>query len=261
MIDECAHYDAGFVKERVRRLEEARVNCDIERMLHLIRTEFSRHLGDMSNLLLYKHSHVGTKRLIDRYISTALGTIEALLDISAKSQCSRDESLYIWDQLDSARRAFGRSALLLSGGATFGMSHIGVLKALWEAGVLPKVISGASAGSIVCAVFCSHRDDEMPEILKNFGNGNFAVFEKEGANGGLIGLFSRLNRFLTYGSMFDISHLQGVMKELLGDLTFEEARNKSGRVLNICVSSANLFELPRLLNYVTAPNVLIWSAV
>lgn len=31
--------------------------------------------------------------------------------------------------------------------------------------------------------------------------------------------------------------------------------------MNITVSSASVYELPRLLNYLTAPNVLIWSAI
>jgi TAG lipase/steryl ester hydrolase/phospholipase A2/LPA acyltransferase len=51
------------------------------------------------------------------------------------------------------------------------------------------------------------------------------------------------------------------MDELLGKMTFQEAYNRTRRVLNICVSSADVYELPRLLNYVTAPNVIISSAV
>jgi TAG lipase/steryl ester hydrolase/phospholipase A2/LPA acyltransferase len=51
------------------------------------------------------------------------------------------------------------------------------------------------------------------------------------------------------------------MRDLLGDITFQEAYNRTRRVLNIPVSSATLFEIPRLLNYVTAPNVIVWSAV
>ena len=51
------------------------------------------------------------------------------------------------------------------------------------------------------------------------------------------------------------------MKEMLGDITFQEAYNRTRKILNITVSSASLYELPRLLNYITAPNVLIWSAV
>lgn len=44
-------------------------------------------------------------------------------------------------------------------------------------------------------------------------------------------------------------------------MTFQEAYNRTRRILNICVSSASIYELPRLLNYVTSPNVMIWSAV
>jgi TAG lipase/steryl ester hydrolase/phospholipase A2/LPA acyltransferase len=48
---------------------------------------------------------------------------------------------------------------------------------------------------------------------------------------------------------------------MLGDLTFQEAYNRTQRILNIPVSTSSHYELPRLLNYVTAPNVVIWSAV
>lgn len=212
----------------------------------------------MGNIKLYKHTHIGTKDLIERYISSALDTLSALLDISARGGCDSMESKRILEQVLSTRQAFGRSALLLSGGATFGMNHIGVLKALWEARLLPRIISGASAGSIVCAVLCTRTDEEMPELLANFCYGDFAVFEEEGNEDGVL---RKAARFLKFGALFDISHLTRVMQELLGNMTFQEAYNRTRRILNICVSSASLYELPRLLNYVTAPNVLIWSAV
>ena len=88
--------------------------------------------------------------------------------------------------------------------------------------------------------------------------GDLAVFEQEGNEDTVLG---KISRFLKNGALFDISHLTRVMREMLGDLTFQEAYNRTRRILNICVSSASLYELPRLLNYVTAPNVLIWSAV
>lgn len=212
----------------------------------------------MGNLKLYKHSHVGTKDLIERYITSALETLVALLDISARAGCDVPETKHILEQVISTRQAFGRSALLLSGGATFGMNHIGVLKTLWEAKLLPRIISGASAGSIVCAVVCTRTDEEIPDLLASFCHGDLAVFEEEGNEDGLL---RKVARFLKIGSLFDISHLTRVMKDMLGDMTFQEAYNRTRRILNICVSSASLYELPRLLNYVTAPNVLIWSAV
>jgi TAG lipase/steryl ester hydrolase/phospholipase A2/LPA acyltransferase len=138
------------------------------------------------------------------------------------------------------------------------MNHIGVLKALFELESLPRVISGASAGSIVCAVLCVHTDEEMPEILANFGNGKLDVFEAAGKK---LSLYERLKKFIRFGTIFDIVHLKTVTDELLGKMTFQEAYNRTRRVLNICVSSADVYELPRLLNYVTAPNVIISSAV
>ncbi|KAJ5175198.1 uncharacterized protein N7482_001075 [Penicillium canariense] len=255
---ECAEYHVELVQERLRQLEEARINCDVSRMLFLVRTGLSRDLGEMSNASLYRHSHIGTKDLIDRYITTALETITTLVDLSVHNRCDGLELKYILDQLLAARQAFGRSALLFSGGATFGMNHIGVLKALYESQLIPRIISGASAGSIVCAVFCTRTDDEMPRLLDSYVHGNFAVFNEHGQE---ENIFQKVARFLKFGSFLDISHLANTMRAWLGDITFQEAYNRTRRILNICVSSAGMYELPRLLNYITAPNVLIWSAV
>lgn len=255
---ESLEYDVSLVQARLKQLDEARISCDVGRMLFLVRTALTRDLGDMGHLRMYKHTHIGTKDLIERYIASALETLDALLDVSAKAKCDGMESKYILEQVLSSRQAFGRSALLLSGGATFGMNHIGVLKALWEAKLLPRIISGASAGSIVCAVLCTRIDEEIPHLMETFCEGDLAVFEEEGNEDGLL---RKAARFLTHGALYDISHLKRVMRDLLGDMTFQEAYNRTRKILNICVSSASLYELPRLLNYITAPNVLIWSAV
>ncbi|KAH0537920.1 hypothetical protein FGG08_005402 [Glutinoglossum americanum] len=251
-------YNAALVEARLKQLDDARVSCNVEKMLFLVRTSLTRGLGDMGNIRLYKHSHIGTKDLIERYINSALDTLQALMSYSPGQLPPNLDSRHILNQVLSARQAFGRSALLLSGGATFGMCHVGVIKSLWENNLLPRIISGASAGSIVSSILCTTIDKEIPAILESFPYGDLAVFEKEGDEETIL---QRLARFLKIGAWIDISHLTGVMKGLLGDMTFQEAYNRTRRVLNICVSSASLYELPRLLNYVTAPNVLIWSAV
>jgi TAG lipase/steryl ester hydrolase/phospholipase A2/LPA acyltransferase len=251
-----AEYDVSLVQARLKQLNEAKISCDIKRMLFLIRTSLTRGLGGMGDLRLYKHSHIGTKVLIERYIESAQETLQTLLDLSDKQTTM--EPRYILDQLLETRQAFGRSALLLSGGGTFGMNHSGVVKALWEAKLLPRIISGSSAGSIVCAVLCTKTDDEIPAVLDDFCYGDLAVFEQEGEEEGFL---QKAARFMKFGSIFDISHLIRVMRNMLGDLTFQEAYNRTRRILNISVSSESVHELPRLLNYITAPNVVIWSAV
>ncbi|KAF2223652.1 acyl transferase/acyl hydrolase/lysophospholipase [Elsinoe ampelina] len=255
--EECSEYDVDLVKARLNEMDDIRISRDQKKIMMLVRTGLTRNLGNMGSLRLYKHSRVGTKALIERYIESVLDTVDALTDITKNGTGPLEPSIVLQELL-LARQAFGRSALLLSGGGTFGMNHIGVIKCLFEANLLPRIISGASAGSIVSSVMCTKTDDEIPNVLKEFCYGNLQVFEKAGQETSLVG---KAFRFLTKGSLFDIGNLVSVMKELLGDMTFQEAYNKTRRILNICVSTASLYELPRLLNYVTAPNVLIWSAV
>ncbi|KAF3922581.1 hypothetical protein AA313_de0201597 [Arthrobotrys entomopaga] len=254
---ESSEYDANQVKARLDQLEEARISGDIGRMLFLIRTTLTRHLGGMGNVELYRHSYIGTKYLIESYIETALATLDALINAppSMDSQLSPKKIL---ESLVATRQSFGRTALLLSGGATFGMTHIGVLKGLWEADLLPRIISGASAGAIVASVLCVRTDNEIPHTLEYFPYGELDVFEHAAEPEGVM---ARVNRMLKMGAWMDIAHLTRVMRGMLGDITFQEAYNRTRRILNICVSPASVYELPQLLNYLTAPNVLVWSAV
>ena len=43
-------------------------------------------------------------------------------------------------------------------------------------------------------------------------------------------------------------------------MTFREAYERTGRILNISVTPRSKTEYPTILNYLTAPHVLIWSA-
>ncbi|KAK4186301.1 putative lipase [Podospora australis] len=254
--DANGDYNPELIEARLKELDTARTNSDISAILYLIRTALSRDLGGMGNIDLYRHSYIGTKSLIERYVDSAVKTIEALVEKSAYTVPTGMESKDLLEGMLYARQSFGRSALLLSGGATFGMSHIGVLKALYESKLLPRIISGASAGSIVCSVICTRKDEELPALIAAFPYGDLGVFDSEGE-----GLSDNIRRLLTEGSWADISNLTRVMRSWLGDVTFQEAYNRTRRICNICVSSASIYELPRLLNYVTAPNVMIWSAV
>lgn len=249
-------YNPELLAERLQELDEARASCDISLMMHLIRTALSRDLGGMDNVDLYRHSYIGTKKLIERYVESTLATIDTIVSLSTYDPSVEERDLL--EGMLFARQNFGRSALLLSGGGTFGMAHVGVLKSLFEMKLLPRIISGASAGSIVSAVMCTRTDEEMPDLMRQFPYGDLAVFEEKENRDGILG---HLRRLLTEGSWSDIKHLIRVMRDLTGDITFQEAYNRSRRILNICVSSPSIYELPRLLNYVTAPNVMIWSAV
>ncbi|KAL2114904.1 hypothetical protein VTJ04DRAFT_10567 [Mycothermus thermophilus] len=247
-------YRPDLIRAKLQALEAARANSDIHTMMYLIRTSLSRDVGGMGSTELYLHSYIGTKALIEQYVQSAVDTINSVVEMGMRRPDIHPRDLL--EGMVYARQSFGRSALLLSGGATFGMAHIGVLKSLFDQNLLPRIISGASAGSIICSVLCSRTDEELPALVQAFEYGDMSVFNREDE-----GLLDHIRRLLTSGSWADISNLTRVMRSWLGDITFREAYNRTRRICNICVSSASMYDIPRLLNYVTAPNVLLWSAV
>jgi hypothetical protein len=91
----------------------------------------------------------------------------------------------------NTQKAYGKTALLLSGGAIFGLTHIGVVKTLLETRLLPRIISGTSVGSIVAAVICTRKDDDLPVMLDPSVL-NLDVFEKRNEQGGWLVIIQRL---------------------------------------------------------------------
>ena len=67
--------------------------------------------------------------------------------------------------LKRTRSAYGRTALCLSGGAMMGLYHFGVIRGLAQEGLLPRIVSGTSAGSVVGALVCTRTNDELPHVL------------------------------------------------------------------------------------------------
>ena len=62
-------------------------------------------------------------------------------------------------------KAYGQPALMLSGGATLGLFHTGCVRALLEQDLLPKVLSGSSAGAIMTGMLGTSSADQIPELL------------------------------------------------------------------------------------------------
>ena len=184
-----------------------------------------------------------------------------------------------------------------------------------ENGLLPRVISGASAGSILCAMIGTRTDEECLRdlfdakgttapghsgILKlNFFRPLRSPSADDGdADGGkknqtqigevlqnTAGAFKDakktwqlfvpigLRQFTSF--IFDLfaghrrprdilkndtEHFRSCCRANIGSFTFQEAFDRTGRILNIIVSPTNRSDPPRLLNYLTSPHVMVWSA-
>jgi len=136
---------------------------------------------------LYTHLRAGTKRLIEEYISEVVRALQlvcvtetnggTLAAVQQEGDGDADSASEMGDALpppttaeklsffNETRHAFGRSALLLSGGATLGLFHIGVMKALHDCHLLPRVLSGSSVGSIICAMVGTRTDEELTDLF------------------------------------------------------------------------------------------------
>ncbi|RNF01268.1 transferase/triacylglycerol lipase [Trypanosoma rangeli] len=164
--------------------------------------------------------------------------------------------------LQDTLQSYGRSALMLSGGSTLGVSHTGVVRALFDAGLLPDIISGSSAGSLIAAIICSMKTDQLSELLTDSVSTvqklQFSPFDHGE-------LFTKLKQLLRTGAFMEVRTLMECLRSNLGDLTFEEAYRSTGRILNVCVTSEQYsgshMDRHMLLNYMTSPNVVLWSAV
>ncbi|CAK4030591.1 Lipase 4 [Lecanosticta acicola] len=252
--DEC---DMGLLRKRLERLKQANHDDDIEEMVQQIRNSLQRDLGGMCNPRLYQHAWLGTKHLIEEYTEVVKYTIERIVKYCQQSE-DHDLVLRYKETMKAAKASFGNTALMLSGGGTLGMCHVGVVKALCRAGLLPKVVCGASAGSIVASVLCTHKPSEIVSKLEELCSGDLSVFQSVDEWQGIPGMVLNV---LKGDPCFNVSNLCRVMKGLLGNITFREANNVTGLTLNIHVSCRDKHNLPRLLNYQTAPNVVIWTAV
>lgn len=254
--DESPLYDYKLIRHSLQELRSARESHDIKKLLYLIRTTWTRNYGNIGNVELYRHSHTGTKRLIEQYLEECKLCLREVTRVSEYTNEINDK--YILGMLIQTRKNVGRTALMLSGGGCFALFHIGVLASLLEQNLLPRIISGSSAGSIVASILCVNSNERIVELIQTIVEKEFKIF---GSTDNSSSFLNNLSRFLKFGTWFDNNNLKATMIEFLGDLTFKEAYNATGRILNITVSSESIHEYPRLLNYLTSPTVLIWSAV
>ncbi|TPX31054.1 hypothetical protein SmJEL517_g05512 [Synchytrium microbalum] len=253
LVPESKEYDHRLIAIRLHVLQEARAKNDVDAMIYYLRSGLLRNLGGLCDAKLFGRSYLGTKKIIELYLDEVVTQIEYITKNEFPGVLSYQVKL---DFLHDTRQAFGSTALLLEGGASFGLYHLGVVKALNEHGLLPRIISGSSVGALIAAFVCVKSDAELPDIFEP-GGVDLKAFSRKGRSGNFQ---RKIIRMLKHGYLMDVKVLEECVRANVGDLTFEEAYKKSHRILNICVSSTRTNEVPSLLNYLTAPNVLIWSA-
>ena len=244
--DESPYFEASDLRSEMRRLWRLTGEGHIEGLLDFLHESLHRYLNDLFEPALYAEAHAGPKHLVTQYLDAIEATVDHLATLDAPG----------WDDarklqvVSVAAGNLGRSALLLSGGATLGFYHLGVIKALWEEQLLPGVMSGASMGAMIAAGVCSRTDAELDELVA----GGATDLERVGLE------WRSLAEAWRERTLMRPERLLETIRANCGRYTFREAFERSGRVLNISVAPTRTRQKPRILNHRTAPDVWIPSA-
>lgn len=243
--DDSEHYDAGLLRRELKQLKQRREAQDALGLVDAVEATLLRHLGDLAAAELYAGALSGTKRLVCAWLDEVELALRWLVDAQIPGVSNATKLR----RFERALRVHGRSALALSGGATWGFHHLGVVKALFENNLLPSILSGASTGAMVASGVCARTDAELADL--------FAHPEQMRLDGlKPVGVRSAWKA----GGWLDPAQLRAVLRHNVGDATFKEAHAHSGRVLNIAVAPVRTRQKPKLLSHLTSPDVFLHSA-
>ncbi|KAI0242634.1 triacylglycerol lipase, partial [Massospora cicadina] len=102
----------------------------------------------------------GTKSLIEEYISAVNQQFERIGHATQNELTAQQKLDFIHD----SRHSFGTTALILHGGSTFGLCHIGVVKSLFEQDLLPKE-AYKRTNRVLNITVSPTRKNEVPQLL------------------------------------------------------------------------------------------------
>lgn len=238
--DHSRQYDYVSIRMRLDSLRSLQARNDVRGMLYTLNEGIHGNMGGMGRAGLYGHALAGTKRLINDYIQEVVHTLEHLASEDS-GDITEQEKLQFFVR---ARHCFGHSAFMMSGSGSLLYFHIGVVRALLEADLLPTVMSGSSGGAIVGSIVCSHSDEELRTLMEP----EYLLENMPAPTG--------------RGRAIDPNEMEETLKQFLpDDMTFQKAFEKTHRSMNVSVAPAETHQTSRLLNATTSPSVLMRSAV
>ncbi len=238
-------YDARLLREHTEELTGTREAGKALALVPLLREALYRHLGELADPRLYGVTPLGTKHLVEAFYAEALACIAYLADPEQTGL----EPAFTLAGFRRASHIFGRSALLLSGGASLGFFHLGVVKALSEQDLLPNVLSGASMGALIACGTGVRTDEELKALFANPRVIRTDALKRLPAK-----------RAASERAVYDPARLEEVVAHNCGDYTFAEAHARTGRTVSISVSPTRERQKPRVLCHYTTPDVLMNSA-
>lgn len=243
--DTSEDFDHLLIKERLAQMRHLRKQADVRQLVFTLHEGLHGNLGNISNPALYGIARVGTKDIVEQYVTEVARCLDYIC-AGDFPDFTLDEKILFFKRTGTV---FGRSALMLSGGATLGMFHLGVIKALQDQRLLPRVISGSSAGAIIAGVACTRDDAQLARIFEPAGL-NLQAFQSV-----------TLRRAISGKAVMDAGQLERCLADNIGEESFVEAFERTRRILGVTISPAEPHQHGRLLNYLTSPNVMLRRAI
>jgi len=245
-------YNLRLIRSRLAAVKAARQHHDNRELLFVINEGIHGNLGGIGNAELFKKARPEQLALIREYLSETCLALHDLADSKSPDISAHEKA----DLFRRASQCYGHSALMLSGAGSLMPYHIGVVQALHQQDLLPSVISGSSGGALVAAMIGTRSPAERGEILD--GNDLPEMFRET-----LLKLKAEApaKRLSLLPTMLTEGILTKIVDSWIPDLTFGEAYERSGIVINISITPANITGASRLLNATTSPHVFIREAV
>lgn len=243
-----AYYDHNLITTLLNKTRTSRKQGHTSKLTDvLLQGGLKSNVGNIDCIRLYSNTYFGTKQVVEDFLSEVDKSLDHIgnspdLTTSEKRKFFRE-----------AFRNYGRTALCLSGGATLAYFHFGVIRVLLDNDKLPNIITGTSAGSMIAAMVACRTDEELKTLLVPDMYLLIDACEDP---------FKALSNFISTGAVFNsrefASKVQWVTK---GHTTFLEAYRETGKILNITAVPHESYGPAKLFNYLSTPNVVIWSAV
>lgn len=155
-------YDYGNVEYLYYFLVHLRSKGITKGIMHTLKWSLAKNLHGIANPALYEKCYTGTKYLIEKFQHEI---IQCLHQIHDDPDVSIIEKKKFFRQI---KNSYGNTALLLSGGASLGVYHIGVVKVLKEQNLLPRIIWGSSAGSIFASVIATRTYEDLDDLFNPY---------------------------------------------------------------------------------------------
>ncbi|KAM5351231.1 hypothetical protein ACJ41O_003954 [Fusarium nematophilum] len=260
--NDFAYYDSKTVRKVWEQMRKTRLLAEqqegkgykgeqgkaVDDLKTLIEACAKNNFVGVENPRLYSQTYFGTKNLVQNFLDEEEKSIELLANTKQlEMEQKRDLFKHVYAN-------YGRTALCLSGGAAFAYYHIGVARALLDEDLLPDVITGTSGGALTAALLATRTNEELKLLLVP------ALSERINACRDPFTVW--IPRWWKTGARFDsVDWARRCGWWTRGSMTFREAYERTGRILNVTCVPADPHSPTILCNYLTSPDCVIWSAV